>query len=147
MKHLRATHISTNSTPSPKRSRLVNVRPSQIGEIRSTALICDYGCTLSRETTIFPDDVAPVFADPNALQLALLNLAVNARDAMHDSGVVTISARNGSTRDPSAECIIISVADTGEGMTPEVRQRIFEPFFTTKETGKGSGLGLSLIHI
>jgi len=99
-----------------------------------------------RVTIDVPDDVAPVFADPNALQLALLNLAVNARDAMHDSGVVTISARDGSALDPSAECIIISVADTGEGMTPEVRQRIFEPFFTTKETGKGSGLGLAQVH-
>lgn len=93
-----------------------------------------------------PDDVAPVFADPNALQLALLNLAVNARDAMEDAGVVTIRARNGASRDPDAECVTISVIDTGSGMTPEVRQRIFEPFFTTKETGKGSGLGLAQVH-
>ena len=91
-----------------------------------------------------PDDVAPVLADPNALQLAILNLAVNARDAMNDSGVVTILARNGS--DAGAEYVRISVSDTGMGMTPEVRARIFEPFFTTKETGKGSGLGLAQVH-
>ncbi len=91
-------------------------------------------------------DVAPVFADPNALQLAILNLAVNARDAMDHSGVVTISARNGSPNDASAACVSISVVDTGAGMTPDVRQRIFEPFFTTKETGKGSGLGLAQVH-
>ncbi|MEQ1817548.1 MAG: ATP-binding protein [Terricaulis sp.] len=91
-------------------------------------------------------DVAPVFADPNALQLAILNLAVNARDAMDHNGVVTISARNGSPNNAGAECVSISVADTGAGMSPEVRLRIFEPFFTTKETGKGSGLGLAQVH-
>ena len=93
-----------------------------------------------------PDDVAPVLADPNALQLALLNLAVNARDAMEDAGIVTIRARNGTSREPAATCVTISVADTGSGMTPEVRQRIFEPFYTTKEIGKGSGLGLAQVH-
>lgn len=91
-------------------------------------------------------DVAPVLADPNALQLAILNMAVNARDAMDHSGVVTIGARNGSPSDPGAACVSISVADTGAGMSAEVRQRIFEPFFTTKETGKGSGLGLAQVH-
>jgi PAS domain S-box-containing protein len=93
-----------------------------------------------------PEDVQPVAADPNALQLALLNLAVNARDAMNDAGVVTISARNGAPGDPHAACVSISVADTGVGMAPDVRARIFEPFFTTKETGKGSGLGLAQVH-
>lgn len=92
------------------------------------------------------EDVAPALVDPNALQLAILNLAVNARDAMNDSGVVTISAHNGTPDDANAECVSISVADTGEGMTPDVRERIFEPFFTTKETGKGSGLGLAQVH-
>ncbi len=93
-----------------------------------------------------PEDVQPVAADPNALQLAILNLAVNARDAMDDAGVVTISARNGAPDDPHAACVSIAVADTGAGMAPEVRARIFEPFFTTKETGKGSGLGLAQVH-
>lgn len=93
-----------------------------------------------------PADIEPVAADPNALQLAILNLAVNARDAMNDAGVVTISARNGAPSDPKAACVSISVADTGSGMTPEVRARVFEPFFTTKETGKGSGLGLAQVH-
>jgi len=93
-----------------------------------------------------PADVEPVFADPNALQLAILNLAVNARDAMDHSGVVTIEARNGTPKDARATCVSISVSDTGTGMSAEVRQRIFEPFFTTKETGKGSGLGLAQVH-
>lgn len=93
-----------------------------------------------------PGDVAPVFADPNALQLALLNLAVNARDAMEDSGVVTIRARNGMIGNAAASCVSIAVSDTGSGMTEDVRAHIFEPFFTTKETGKGSGLGLAQVH-
>jgi PAS domain S-box-containing protein len=93
-----------------------------------------------------PHDVAPVSADPNALQLAILNLAVNARDAMEDSGIVQIRARNGAPRDPHAPCVSISVSDAGAGMTADVRARIFEPFFTTKETGKGSGLGLAQVH-
>ncbi len=93
-----------------------------------------------------PTDVAPVSADPNALQLAILNLAVNARDAMNDSGVVNIRAQNGKPSDRSAPCVSISVSDTGSGMAPDVRARIFEPFFTTKETGKGSGLGLAQVH-
>ncbi|ANP46907.1 hybrid sensor histidine kinase/response regulator [Candidatus Viadribacter manganicus] len=97
-----------------------------------------------RVTIDAPDDVAPVFVDPNALQLALLNLAVNARDAMSDKGVVTIRARNGEGR--YTDCVLVTVSDTGTGMTPEVRQRIFEPFYTTKEIGKGSGLGLAQVH-
>lgn len=93
-----------------------------------------------------PEDVAPVSADPNALQLAVLNLAVNARDAMNDSGIVSIRARNGAPRDPGAPVVSISVSDTGAGMSPEVRAHMFEPFFTTKEIGKGSGLGLAQVH-
>jgi len=99
-----------------------------------------------RVTVDVSADVAPVLADPNALQLAILNMAVNARDAMDHSGVVGIGARNGSPQDANAACVSISVSDTGAGMTPEVRRRIFEPFFTTKETGKGSGLGLAQVH-
>jgi PAS domain S-box-containing protein len=90
-----------------------------------------------------PAEVAPVYADPNALQLALLNLAVNARDAMSDSGVVTIQARDGAS---DAAWVSISVSDTGSGMAPDVLERIFEPFFTTKDVGKGSGLGLAQVH-
>jgi PAS domain S-box-containing protein len=93
-----------------------------------------------------PAEVSPVYADPNVLQLALLNLAVNARDAMNDSGVVTIQARDGVWDDPGAPFVSISVSDTGSGMAPEVLERIFEPFFTTKDIGKGSGLGLAQVH-
>ncbi|MGE0742679.1 MAG: PAS domain-containing protein [Hyphomonadaceae bacterium] len=93
-----------------------------------------------------PEHLSAVMADPNALQLAVLNLAVNARDAMDDKGVVTISAFDGAPDEPDAAYVSIAVADSGVGMTPEVRARIFEPFFTTKDIGKGSGLGLAQVH-
>ncbi len=99
-----------------------------------------------RVTLDAPANVAPVFADRNALQLAVLNLAVNARDAMNDAGVVTIRVRDGAPGDPGAPLVHIAVMDTGHGMTPDVIARIFEPFFTTKDIGKGSGLGLAQVH-
>jgi PAS domain S-box-containing protein len=92
------------------------------------------------------EDLAPIFVDPMALQLAVLNLAVNARDAMPEGGTILIKATNGSPEDPQAPFVSVAVIDEGVGMTPEVQARIFEPFFTTKETGKGSGLGLAQVH-
>jgi len=78
--------------------------------------------------------------DPTQLETALLNLAVNARDAMPEGGRLSIATR----RDTSH--VVIEVRDTGVGMSTEVRERVFEPFFTTKEVGKGSGLGLSQVY-
>jgi len=102
------------------------------------------------ETPIAPD-LWPVWADPLQLENAILNLAVNARDAMEGAGRLTIEASNirlaprevGET--PGGDHVRIAVRDTGCGMTPEVRERVFEPFFTTKEVGKGTGLGLSQV--
>ncbi|MDB5448456.1 MAG: sensor histidine kinase/response regulator, partial [Phenylobacterium sp.] len=82
--------------------------------------------------------------DPTQLETALLNLAVNARDAMPDGGVVSIRTEEQAGEDHG--WAVISVQDTGFGMSPEVRDRVFEPFFTTKEVGKGSGLGLSQVY-
>ena len=90
--------------------------------------------------------VEPVLADPDALQLAILNLAVNARDAMGDEGVVRISARDGAPGQSDAPYVSIAVSDTGAGIAPDVLDRIFEPFFTTKDIGAGSGLGLAQVH-
>ena len=85
--------------------------------------------------------------DPTQLETALLNLAVNARDAMPEGGVLSIgTAREPAAAEEGAEWVAISVQDTGVGMIPEVRERVFEPFFTTKEVGKGSGLGLSQVY-
>ena len=96
-------------------------------------------------------DVWPIFVDPHQLENAVLNLAVNARDAMDGDGLVTISTQNvtmaanevGDIR--SGDYVRIAVADTGCGMSAETIERAFEPFFTTKEVGKGTGLGLSQI--
>lgn len=82
--------------------------------------------------------------DPTHLETALLNLAVNARDAMDNEGELTIRTRRGS-RD-GAECGEIRVSDTGAGMSAEVAERVFEPFYTTKDIGRGSGLGLSQVY-
>jgi CheY-like chemotaxis protein len=91
-------------------------------------------------------NLKPIYVDPNGLQQALLNLAVNARDAMPEGGIITIKATNGTAEDIHAPQVSISVIDTGIGMSPDVIGRIFEPFFTTKDVGKGSGLGLAQVH-
>jgi len=85
----------------------------------------------------------PAHLDPAQFESALLNLAVNARDAMEGGGVLSIGAQTVSGDDPR---ILVTVRDTGQGMDAEVASRIFEPFFTTKEIGKGSGLGLSQVY-
>ncbi len=92
----------------------------------------------------------PVLADPTQLEVAVLNLAINARDAMPEGGTLTISSRKRRIgEDPELKpgtYIELSITDTGEGMTPEVAARAFDPFFTTKEVGKGTGLGLSMVY-
>jgi signal transduction histidine kinase len=93
-------------------------------------------------------DLWPVTVDPAQLELALLNLVINARDAMPKGGTILLRARNEEiTHDRgdllAGEYAVLSLADTGEGMTEEVRTRALEPFFTTKAVGKGSGMGLA----
>lgn len=99
--------------------------------------------------------VAPIQADPVQLQQILMNLAVNARDAMPDGGVLTLGTTEVTVGvDPVAtpatlppgQYVMVTVEDNGTGMTDEVKARIFEPFFTTKEQGKGTGLGLSTVY-
>jgi signal transduction histidine kinase len=88
----------------------------------------------------------PVFIDANQLESALLNLVVNARDAMPDGGSVTIRACNLPAQDLLPECVAVTITDTGSGMEPDILQKAFEPFFTTKEPGRGTGLGLAQVH-
>jgi signal transduction histidine kinase/ActR/RegA family two-component response regulator len=101
--------------------------------------------------TRFPEEPWNVCVDTNQLENAILNLAVNARDAMEGEGQLEIAIDNSPLASgevgelPAGDYIRISVSDTGAGMTPEVMERVFEPFFTTKEVGKGTGLGLSQI--
>jgi PAS domain S-box-containing protein len=96
--------------------------------------------------------VPPVKADPNQLEMAILNLSVNARDAMPTGGVLTIAAARESVRGEHraqlrpGHYVRLSVADTGSGMDDQTRARAIEPFFSTKGIGKGTGLGLSMAH-
>ncbi len=108
------------------------------------------GPNIIRVQQIQPD-IWPVLADGNQLEVALLNLAINARDAMPEGGRLVLSAGNLSPRErpetlPSKDYVFISVQDTGLGMPPELVARATEPFFTTKPEGKGTGLGLPMVQ-
>jgi CheY-like chemotaxis protein len=97
----------------------------------------------------FAADLWPVEVDPGELELVVLNLAVNARDAMANGGTIVVRAEN--VADPvegeaAGECVRLSVVDEGTGMSDEVKAHVFEPFYTTKEVGRGSGLGLAQVH-
>jgi len=103
--------------------------------------------------TVLSADLWPALVDPTQIEVAILNLAINARDAMPLGGRLTIETRNlsrGADAVPpelsAKDCICISVRDTGTGMSEEVLSSAVEPFFTTKEVGKGSGLGLSQVY-
>lgn len=100
--------------------------------------------------TRFPLALDNVTADPHQLETSLLNLAVNARDAMPGGGILTIAARNeatvGDDRLRPGRYVRLTLRDTGEGMDAETLARATEPFFTTKGTGNGTGLGLSMVH-
>ena len=89
-------------------------------------------------------------ADINQLESAMLNLAINARDAMPDGGTLTLGARNAAfailVSAPAGDYVEVFVTDTGEGMSQEVMRQAFEPFFTTKPPGQGTGLGLSMVY-
>jgi CheY-like chemotaxis protein len=93
-----------------------------------------------------------MFADQAQLELALVNLIINARDAMPDGGTVTIRAENREVADgelpgiAAGEYVRLAVQDTGTGISPEHLEKVMEPFFTTKDVGKGSGLGLSMVY-
>ncbi|MBV7572353.1 PAS domain S-box protein [Pseudomonas sp. PDM32] len=102
--------------------------------------------------TRFPEDLEPVLADLNQLELAVLNLATNARDAMPNGGTISFSARDREVTDSATSSlapgryICLSIADTGEGMDETTLVSAMDPFFTTKGVGKGTGLGLSMVH-
>ncbi|WP_434625184.1 PAS domain-containing protein [Azospirillum sp. B2RO_4] len=137
------------------RPETVDLRDRVLGmsELLNRALRADIRLEIDFTTGLWPVEV-----DATQLELALLNLVVNARDAMPDGGALTIRAANviltpGDARAPReapdglpGEFVQLTVSDTGTGMPAEVRVRAFDPFFTTKEIGKGSGLGLSQVY-
>jgi PAS domain S-box-containing protein len=105
--------------------------------------------------SVLEDDIWPAFVDPGQLSTALLNLAINARDAMPDGGKLTLETHNvvfdDSDAGPDGEMqpgnyVMIAVSDTGTGIPRAIREKVFEPFFSTKEVGKGTGLGLSMVY-
>nr|WP_228748088.1 PAS domain S-box protein [Bradyrhizobium sp. BR 10289] len=113
--------------------------------------------TLGEQITIVPqltEDAWPTLVDPGQLSTAILNLALNARDAMPDGGTLVLETRNIFLDDGYASMnpdvvagnyVMIAVSDTGTGIPPDLIERVFDPFFTTKEVGKGTGLGLSMV--
>lgn len=125
----------------------VEVLVAEMGDLLQRSL----GPLIQIETN-FPADLAMAAADPNQLETAVLNLAVNARDAMPEGGVLRVGAvnehigRGHRSGLPEGDYIRLSVADTGTGMDAKTLAQATEPFFTTKGVGKGTGLGLSMVH-
>jgi signal transduction histidine kinase/ActR/RegA family two-component response regulator len=105
-------------------------------------------------TTALDPDLRNLTVDPGQIQQVIVNLVVNARDAMPEGGRIVLGTRNASASPwatgPEAvgggSCVVLSVSDNGEGMSPQTRAQIFEPFFTTKPEGKGTGLGLAMVY-
>jgi PAS domain S-box-containing protein len=120
-------------------------RMSGVRELVATSLPASIELDL-----VIPDTLWPVEVDQGELDLAILNLAVNARDAMPAGGRLTISASNASLPPSSdglsGDFVEVCIADTGTGIAPDILERIFEPFFTTKDVDKGTGLGLSHVY-
>lgn len=128
--------------------------------VRTVQLLADLsemlGRTLGERIAITlecPNDIPSAYADPGELEAALINLALNARDAMPRGGRLSIMAQSfqvspvdDDARLVPGQYVVFSVSDTGTGMSPEILAHVLEPFFTTKEVGKGSGLGLSMVY-
>ena len=127
------------------------IQVSERIEAFRTMLASSIGGSAQLVTTIGPE-VWPVKVDSSELELSLVNLVLNARDAMPGGGVVALTAENVTLargdikEDIEGDFVALHVADTGTGIAPDVLERVFDPFFTTKQVNKGSGLGLSQVH-
>jgi PAS domain S-box-containing protein len=148
---LRATEL-TRQLLAFSRKGPMQMRPLQMHRVIEEAIrllsrSLDKRIEIRRELAADPDTI---LGDPALLQSAILNLAVNGRDAMPDGGVLTFStavvSASPGERAPGGELLAITVRDTGSGMDEAVRLRLFEPYFTTKPAGKGTGLGLASVY-
>ncbi|MEO7086856.1 MAG: PAS domain S-box protein [Gemmatimonadaceae bacterium] len=125
------------------RRQVINPRPSDIGDVvRETLPVLRSVLGADIEISTSLQATRGVFIDPAQIGQVILNLGINARDAMPRGGTLTVATEDG----PESESIVLRVADTGCGMTAEVKAHVFEPFFTTKGDGLGSGLGLSTTY-
>jgi CheY-like chemotaxis protein/two-component sensor histidine kinase len=133
-------------------ARRQSVHPQTINlteQIYSVREVLDTGTGSAVELHIdVEDEIWPITVDPAEFETALVNLVINARDAMPQGGSVTIRARNIFIDDGErkGDHVAITVADTGVGIPPDIVAKVFDPFFTTKPIGKGTGLGLSQVH-
>jgi PAS domain S-box-containing protein len=118
-----------------------SIKLSERLEVLRDVLNSGLGSTVSLTIDV-PDDAWNIVVDPNEFETALVNLVINARDAMPEGGSVIVSAKN----IPDKEQVAISVEDTGVGIPDDIAEKVFDPFFTTKAVGKGTGLGLSQVH-
>lgn len=147
---LRSIEIASNRASTLTRqlltfSRRQSVRPQRIDVRASVNDLSDIlrsglGNAIALNNEV-PPDTPEIFVDPTEFETALVNLVINARDAMPEGGAVTVSA---TTTQP--DMVEISVSDSGVGIPPDIAEKVFDPFFTTKEVGKGTGLGLSQVH-
>ena len=121
----------------------VRERVNAVREVLDTGV----GSTVRLEFDL-PDAALPVTVDPTEFETALLNLVINARDAMPGGGTITVSARarDGDEQMGGQDYVAVTVRDAGEGIPPDVLDKIFDPFFTTKDVGEGMGLGLSICY-
>ncbi|MEJ8574296.1 cell cycle histidine kinase CckA [Microbaculum marinum] len=142
--------FSRRQTLRPQVLRLADVMSADLQVLLARLLGAKVDLNLEQDR-----DLWLVRADVNQLEQVIINLAVNARDAMPEGGKLTIRTRNetleadrpiGEGAMPAGEYVVAEVSDTGTGMPPEVLAKIFDPFFTTKEVGKGTGLGLSTVY-
>jgi signal transduction histidine kinase len=135
------------------RRQKLELRPVDLNETvmgMRDLLASSIGGSVQIQPPDLADDLWPAMIDPTQIELVILNLAINARDAMDVGGSLTITTRNVEVEEaqddlPAGQFVMVSVTDTGSGMSEDVLAKAFEPFFTTKAVGQGSGLGLSQV--
>jgi PAS domain S-box-containing protein len=131
------------------RRQSVNPQPIDVAEkIEAIREVLDTGVGSAVQLAFdLPRDTWPITVDLSEFETALVNLAINARDAMPSGGTITVTTRNVPADQPDGQDqVAISVSDSGFGIAPDVLDKVFDPFFTTKPVGKGTGLGLSQVH-